>query len=96
MLAAVVLLFLPANGRAAGDDNRLSVWVDCHCSDTVGGDFCSALKDKVKGSVAYQLVDHTDAFGIAVHLWCVDLFTDRKSTRLNSSHRIASRMPSSA
>jgi hypothetical protein len=74
-MLALVLLILPANGRAAGDDNRLSVWVDCHCSDTVGGDFCSALKDKVKGSVAYRLVDHTDAFGIAVHLWCVDLFT---------------------
>ena len=27
---------------------------------------------------------------------CAKYFTDRKSTRLNSSHRIASRMPSSA
>ena len=74
-MLALALLIFPADGRAAGNDNRLSIFVDCHCSDTVGEDFCSALKDKVKDSVAYRLVDHTDAFGIGVHLWCVDLFT---------------------
>lgn len=74
-MLALVLLIAPASARAAGVDNRLSVMVDCHCSDAVGGDFCSALKDKVKGSTAYRLVDHADAYGIGVHLWCVDLFT---------------------
>jgi hypothetical protein len=68
------LLIVSAPATAAGDDNRLSVLVDCHCSDAVGGDFCSALKDKVKDSTAYRLVDHADAYGIGVHLWCVDLF----------------------
>ncbi len=74
-MLALVLLLSPADGRAAGNDNRLSVFVDCHCSDPVGGDFCSDFKDKVKDSDAYRLVDHTDAYGIGVHLWCVDLFT---------------------
>jgi len=74
-MLALVLLIYPADGRAAGNDNRLSVFVDCHCSDPVGGDFCSDVKDKVKDSVAYRLVDHADAYGIGVHLWCVDLFT---------------------
>ena len=76
-ILALLLLGLPAHARAAGNeaDAKLSVFVDCHCSDPVGGDFCSALKDKVGDSAAYRLVDHTDALGIGVHLWCVDLFT---------------------
>lgn len=41
----------------------------------MGGDFCSALKDKIGDSSVYRLVDHTDAYGIGVHLWCVDMFT---------------------
>jgi hypothetical protein len=71
----LLVLSLPAVSRAAGNDTQLSVFVDCHCSDAVGGDFCSALKDKVKDSTAYRLVDHADAYGIGVHLWCMDLFT---------------------
>jgi|SRR5208282_2437736 len=71
---ALILLVFPAQSRAAGNDNRLSVLVDCHCSDPVGENFCSDFKDKVRDSVAYRLVDHADAYGIGVHLWCVDLF----------------------
>ena len=63
------------DARPAMTQAKLSVFVDCHCSDPVGGDFCSAVKDNVKDSVAYRLVDHTDAYGIGVHLWCVDMFT---------------------
>jgi hypothetical protein len=77
VMLALGLLILPAPAPAAGNatDSKLSVFVDCHCSDPVGGDFCSALKDKVGDAPAYRLVDHTDAYGIGVHLWCVDLFT---------------------
>lgn len=76
-MLALALVIFPADARAAGPeaDAKLSVLVDCHCSDPVGGDFCGALKDKIKDSSAYRLVDHTDAYGIGVHLWCVDLFT---------------------
>jgi len=74
-MLALMLLILPAPARAAGNDTKLSVFVDCHCSDPVGNDFCSDLKDKVGDSDEYRLVDHLDAYGIGVHLWCVDLFT---------------------
>src|SRR5258708_27674769 len=76
-MLALVLLIFPGNARAAGNesDAKLSIFVDCHCSDPVGGDFCSALKDKISDSTAYRLVDHPDAYGIGVHLWCVDMFT---------------------
>lgn len=80
ILALILLIFpviLPARARAAGNeaDAKLSIFVDCHCSDPVGGDFCSALKDRIADTAAYRLVDHTDALGIGVHLWCVDMFT---------------------
>ena len=76
-MLALALLIFPAQARAAGPatDAKLSIFVDCHCSDPVGGDFCSALKDKISDSSAYRLVDHADAYGIGVHLWCVDMFT---------------------
>src|SRR6202162_6476975 len=76
-MLALALLVFPAQARAAGPatDSKLSIFVDGHCSDPVGGDFCSALKDKISDSSAYRLVDHTDAYGIGVHLWCVDMFT---------------------
>jgi hypothetical protein len=76
-LIAVALLISPAFSRAAGGgtDTKLAVFVDCHCTDPVGDDFCGAFKDKVKDSTAYKLVDRTDTYGIAVHLWCIDLFS---------------------
>ncbi|HZC46446.1 MAG TPA: hypothetical protein VE243_08210 [Candidatus Acidoferrum sp.] len=70
----LLLLILSTQTRAAGSDDRMSIFVDCHCQDAVGGDFCAAFKDKLKSTPAYQLVDKTDTYGIAVHLWCIDLF----------------------
>jgi len=96
VMIALVLLILPAQARAAGGapDSKLSIFVDCHCSDPVGADFCSALKDKISDSSAYRLVEHTDAYGIGVHLWCVDLFTglpgvDKKLTGTMSAVSVA-------
>ena len=95
-MLALLLFIFPANARAAGNDadGKLSVFVDCHCTDPVGGDFCSALKDKVGDSAAYRLVDHADTYGIGVHLWCVDLFTglpgiDKKLTGTMSAVSVA-------
>jgi hypothetical protein len=69
----LLLLIVPAQPRAA--DDRMNIFVDCHCKDAVGDDFCAAFKDKVKSSTAYRIVDKTDTYGIAVHLWCIDLFS---------------------
>jgi hypothetical protein len=68
------IVALPAGGIGAGNDNRLSVFADCHCSDPVGLAFCSDFKTKVQASTAYRLVEKPDAYGIGVHFWCVDLF----------------------
>ena len=52
-----------------------------------------------------QEIDKTDGLPFPQRIWavvaigfalCMSVLEDRKSTRLNSSHRIASRMPSSA
>ena len=55
-----------------------------------------AIEDRTKEFVITMLLLETGMLGVFVSL---DLFltkTDRKSTRLNSSHRLLSRMPSSA
>jgi hypothetical protein len=70
----VSILAVPAEGRSAGDESRLNVFADCHCSDPVGQAFCADFKTKVKDSTAYRLVEHADAYGIGVHFWCVDLW----------------------
>src|SRR5260370_34719125 len=76
LILLVFPIFLPAQARAAGNaaDAKLSIFVDCHCSDPVGGDFCSALKDKIADAAAYRLGDHTDALGIGVHPCGVAVF----------------------
>ena len=75
-IALLILSFLaaPRDARSAGDENRLSVFADCHCSDPVGLDFCNDFKSKVKDSSSYRLVEHPDAYGIGVHFWCLDLW----------------------
>ncbi len=75
-IALLILSFLgtPRDARSAGDESRLSVFADCHCSDPVGLDFCTDFKTKVKDSASYRLVDHPDAVGIGVHFWCLDLW----------------------
>ena len=74
-IALLVLSFLAAPRDArAGDENRLSVFADCHCTDPVGLDFCTDFKTKVKDSASYRLVDRPDALGIGVHFWCLDLW----------------------
>jgi hypothetical protein len=73
-LLLLTILLVPADGRSAGDETRLNVFVDCHCADPVGQTFCADFKTKVKASSAYRLVDHADAYGIGVHFWSVDLW----------------------
>ncbi len=68
------ILAVPRDAKSAGDESRLSVFADCHCTDPVGLDFCSDFKTKVKDSASYRLVERPDALGIGVHFWCLDLW----------------------
>src|SRR3546814_9275910 len=70
----------------------------------IGGGAILRLKDSVKGTATAASIWVTGAIGMAVGLGSLDVavmlsvatVVDRKSTRLNSSHSCASRMPSSA
>ena len=76
MLVAGSLIF-PAQARAAGNETDTQAQRLCGLSLLRSGRRRASaphLKDKVRDSVAYRLVDHADAYGIGVHLWCVDLF----------------------
>lgn len=92
LLASIVAF--PASGLSTGDDSRLNVFADCHCSDPVGQNFCSDFKTKVQASTAYRLVDHPEAYGIGVHFWCLDLWDglpgiDKKLTGTMSAVSVA-------
>ena len=75
VILILTIVAVPAHSVSAGDQSRLSVFTDCHCSDLVGQDFCADFKTKVRDSTAYRLVEKQDAYGIGVHFWCVDLFS---------------------
>ena len=77
-----------------------SVLVGCGNDSSTGG---GSSKGKVEVSIFQYKVEQKDAFEKAAKEYekshdgvSIDIKTDRKSTRLNSSHRCTSRMPSSA
>src|SRR6266568_5142804 len=70
----VAVLWMPAGVLAASDHERVSVYVDCRCTDQVGQSFCAGLKQKVHDSPGYALADNTTGYGMGVHLACVDLW----------------------
>ena len=75
--AAVLALAIVASppARAASDDARIAVAVDCHTPDSVGAGFCSAFKQKLAESPGYRLVQSTaGGYGIGVHFSSVDLW----------------------
>jgi polyhydroxyalkanoate synthase len=57
---------------------------------------CDQLTSRVGSKDARDICIDTGHIGIYVSSKCQKEFADRKSTRLNSSHRLTSRMPSSA
>jgi hypothetical protein len=75
-LALTLGVSLPASViRAAADDSRIDVAVDCHCPDPVGAGFCAAFKRKVTDSPGYRLVPNSNGgYGIGVHFSSVDLW----------------------
>ena len=80
MIVAASCLALAAGAAPFGDGDRVVFWGD---SITHGGSYVKMLAD-------FYLTRYPDR---AVRFYNAG---DRKSTRLNSSHRSLSRMPSSA
>ena len=80
-IIACALALLVASGlglatqAAADDSGRTDVYVDCHTPDGIGADLCATLKDKIRQSSGYSLVDNTSTYGIGVHLSSVDVWS---------------------
>jgi len=60
--------------RAAADEGRTDVYVDCHTADQIGEDLCATVKDKIRHSEGYTLAYNTESYGIGIHLSSVDVF----------------------
>jgi hypothetical protein len=80
IIAAALALFLASGfgsaSRALADDSgRTDVYVDCRTPDRSGADLCATVKDKIRQSSGYSLVDNTSTYGIGVHLSSVDVWS---------------------
>ena len=76
--SALALLIAPGLSfatRAAADNGRTDVYVECRTPDAVGNGVCSTFKQKIRQSSAYRLVDNSSSYGIGVHLSSVDVWS---------------------
>jgi hypothetical protein len=69
--------------QAAGPVRFVKVDVQCTADDSIGNRLCSVLKEKIRGSKGFQLVDtreaETDVRGFGVHLVSVPITAEGKS-----------------
>lgn len=77
--SAFAILLTPGFGRVtravADDSGRTDVYIDCHTPDQSGADLCATVKDKIRRSSGYLLVENTNSYGIGVHLSSVDVWS---------------------
>jgi hypothetical protein len=75
-----------ASAKAAGGP-LTDVYVECSVSenDTVGGNFCYAVKEKVRGSAAFRLAEDQPEIGVGVHVITLDPDSHSESAGNRSS-----------
>jgi hypothetical protein len=71
VIAIVLSRFGPA--WASDSSKRVKVLVDCVTDDIVGARVCSQLKEKIRGSNGFDLVQAADKFVFCVHLVSIDI-----------------------
>jgi hypothetical protein len=79
-VAAVPLVACVLTTRAAGGD-QINVLINCFCSDPVGGELCTTLKQKVVALSGYRLADQPLGAGVGVHLACRDTGAEVKGAQ---------------
>jgi len=70
-VAAVPLVACISTNSAAGGEYT-NVFVNCFCSDVVGAELCTTLKQRVGTLSGYRLADQPLGAGVGVHLACRD------------------------
>lgn len=72
LLAVACLSLVPTLARAAGPVNIIKVVVSCRGEDSIGQRLCFAVKEKIRGSHGFELVEEAQAEasnqGFGVHL----------------------------
>jgi hypothetical protein len=79
-VAAVPLVACVSTNAAAGGEHT-NVFVNCFCSDVVGGELCTTLKRKVGALSDYRLADKPFGAGVGVHLVCRDTGAEVKGAQ---------------
>ncbi len=75
LFIAMLALMDASAGRAAGD--RLKVMVDCVGDDPVGSRFCFALKERIRASQSFLLVNSAATGVIEIHVGSLDDEADK-------------------
>lgn len=76
-VAAVSIMtgwLMPGASANAAGGTLTDVYVDCSITgnDMVGGNFCFAIKEKLRGLYAFRLVEEPPNIGIGVHVVSLD------------------------
>ena len=70
-VAAIALVACVSTSSATRAEHT-NVFINCFCSDVVGGELCATLEQKIRTSSGYRLAERPLAAGVGVHLACRD------------------------
>jgi hypothetical protein len=70
-VAAIALVACVSTSGTARAEH-IDVFVNCFCSDVVGGELCATLEQKIRALSGYRLAERPLGAGIGVHLACRD------------------------
>ena len=69
---SVASLLLRAGVVRSAGGIPVDTYVDCSCDDIVGQNLCFTVKEKLRQSAAFRLVDQRPDIGVSLHLVCLD------------------------
>ncbi|MDO8435033.1 MAG: hypothetical protein Q7S58_21755 [Candidatus Binatus sp.] len=73
LLLGTIIVFFSFGTAWSTGSSRVKVFVDCGAEDIVGTRVCSQLKEKIRGSNGFELVQAVNKFVFCVHLLSVDI-----------------------
>ena len=81
-LSSACFSFSILKRSAAGNVKPLKVLIACNGEDIPGERVCSALKEKIRASVGFELVQLIDNADFCVHMVSVDLGSENLSSAM--------------
>jgi hypothetical protein len=91
LIAVACLCVAPTLAQAGSAVRTIKVAVECSCDDSVGMQLCLALKEKIRSSKSFDLVEDQIAMasvqGVKVHIVSLDI--EGKDNQFSNVHSAA-------